>query len=37
MVVSRDPKTFYFEFDWPKDVAENLKHVIEFIIQAVNH
>ena len=22
----RDPKTFHFEFDWPKDVDENLKH-----------
>ena len=27
----RDPKTFYFNFDPPKDVDENLKNEIEFI------
>ena len=27
----RDSKTFYFHFDWPKEVDENLKHKIEFI------
>ena len=32
MVVIRDLKTFCFNFDWPKKVDENLKHVIEFII-----
>ena len=32
MIVIRDLKTFYFNFDWPKDVDENLKHGIEFII-----
>ena len=32
MVVIRDPKTFYFNFHWPKDVDENLKQEIEFII-----
>ena len=31
MIMIRDPKTFYFDFDWPKDVDENLKHEIEFI------
>ena len=25
MIVMRDPKTFYFYFEWPKDVDENLK------------
>ena len=29
----RDPKTFCFNFNWPKDVDENLKHEIEFIIK----
>ena len=33
MVVIRDPKTFYFDFGWSKDVDENLKHEIEFIIK----
>ena len=33
MIVIRDPKTFYFDFDQPKDVTENLKHEIEFIIK----
>ena len=32
MIVIRDPKTLCFHFDWPKDVDENLKHEIEFII-----
>ena len=32
MIVIRDPRTFCFDFDWPKDVHENLKHEIEFII-----
>ena len=34
MVVKREPKTFYFDFDWPKDVDEILKHDIEFIIKS---
>ena len=34
MVMIIDPKTFYFNFDWPKDVDENLKHEIEFIIKS---
>ena len=28
MIVIRDPKTLYFDFDWHKDVDENLKHEI---------
>ena len=31
MIMIRGPKTFCFNFDWPKDVDENLKHEIEFI------
>ena len=31
MVVTRDQKTFYFDFDWPRNVDENLKHETEFI------
>ena len=34
MIVIRDPKTFYFDFDWSKDVDENLKHEIGFIIKS---
>ena len=34
MIVMRDPKTFYFDFDWPKDADENLKHETEFIIKS---
>ena len=34
MIAIRDPKTFYFDFDWPKDVDENLKHEIEFIMKS---
>ena len=33
MIVIRDPKTFYFDFDWSKDVEMNLKHEIEYIIK----
>ena len=36
MIVIRDPKTFWFDFDWFKDVDENLKHQIGFIIKTVN-
>ena len=32
--VIRDPKAFYFHFDWPKDADEDLKHEIEFIIKS---
>ena len=34
MIVIRDPKTFYFGFDWPKDVDNNLKYEIEYIIKS---
>ena len=34
MIAIRDPKTFYFDFDWPKDVDQNLKHEIEFLIKS---
>ena len=30
----RDPKTFCFNFDFSKDVNENLKNEIEFIIKS---
>ena len=33
MIVIRNPKTFCFNFIWPKHVDENLKHEIEFIIK----
>ena len=26
MIVIRDPKLFYFYFDWPENVDVNLKH-----------
>ena len=32
-IVIRYPKTFYFDFDWPKDIYKNLKHEIKFIIK----
>ena len=34
MIVIRDPKTFCFNFDWPKYVDENQKHEIESIIKS---
>ena len=34
MIVIKDSKTFCFSFDWPKEVDENLKHEIEFIIKS---
>ena len=34
MIVTRDLKTFCFNFDRPEDVDENLKHEIEFIIKS---
>ena len=33
MVVIRELKTFYINFDLPKDVDNNLKHKIKFIIK----
>ena len=34
MIVITDFKTSYFDFDWFKDVNENLKHKIEFILKS---
>ena len=37
MIVMRHLKTFYFDFNWPKQVDRNLKHEIylhEFIIKS---
>ena len=31
IIIIRYPKTFYFNFDPPKDVDENLKNEIEYI------
>ena len=33
LIVIREPKTFCFNFDWSKDVDENLKHEIKFVIK----
>ena len=33
-VVIREPKTFYFDCDWIKNVDENLKLETEFIIKS---
>ena len=33
MAVKREPKTFYFDLNLPKDFDKNLKHEIEFIIK----
>ena len=34
MIEIRDPKKFCFNFDLTKDVDENLKHKIKFIIKS---
>ena len=34
MIVIGDAKTFYFDFDWPKDFDETLKHEAEFFIKS---
>ena len=34
MILTRYPKTFYFHFDWPKNVDANLKHESQFIIKS---
>ena len=34
MIVIRDSKTFCFNFDWPKNVDEDLKHEIELSIKS---
>ena len=36
IVVITEPKTFYFDFDLPKDVDKNLKHKIEIIVKSNN-
>ena len=33
MIVIRDPKTFCFNFDWPKCIDETFKHEIVFVIK----
>ena len=33
MIVTRDSKSFCFNSDWPKDVDENLKLEIAFMIK----
>ena len=33
MIMIKDPKNFCFNFDLPKDIDENLKCEIEFIIK----
>ena len=33
MIVIRDLNFFFFDFDWSKDVQENLMHDIEYIIK----
>ena len=34
MIVIRDPKRFCFNVDWSKDIDENMKHEIEFMIKS---
>ena len=34
MIVIGDPKVSCFNFDWPRDAHENLKHEIEFVIKS---
>ena len=34
IVIIREPKTFYFDFDLHKDLDKNLKHKTEFIIKS---
>ena len=34
MIAIKNPKTFCFNFDWPRDVDKNLKHEIEFIVKS---
>ena len=34
MIVTRDPETFCFNFDWSKQVDENLKHKVKYIIKS---
>ena len=32
MIGIQDPKNFYFDFDSPNDVDDNLKHEVKLII-----
>ena len=34
MIAISDPKTFDFNFDWLKDIDENLNHEVEFIVKS---
>ena len=34
LIVIGDTKTFCFNFDWARDLDENLKHEIKFIIKS---
>ena len=34
MIKIRDPKLFCYNFNWPKNVDENLRHEIESIIKS---
>ena len=34
MVIIKEPKTSYFDFDWPKNFDENFKHEFKFIIKS---
>ena len=36
LILIRDPKTFYTDFDWSKDVEKNLKPEIKLIIKPAN-
>ena len=34
IIMIRDSKTFYFDFDWRKDVDKNLNYEIEYLIKS---
>ena len=34
MIVTRGSKTFCFNFDWPKNLDDNLKHETDFIMKS---
>ena len=34
MIVIKDPETFYFDFDFPKDVDEDLNNEIQLITKS---
>ena len=34
MIVKRDPKAFYFNFDWSENVDQSLKHKTGFVIRS---